>query len=64
MQMDGQELPITAPALLRVPPTLVHGCPFTRGTRGFVVTAAEPLVRTLQGREPELRGVFAAAVCP
>jgi AraC family transcriptional activator of pobA len=63
MQMDGQELPISAPALLLVPPTVVHGFQFLRGTRGFVVTAAQPLVRALQAREPELRRVFAAPAC-
>jgi len=63
MQVDGQEVPIGAPAVLLVPPTVVHGFQFTRGTRGFVVTAAQPLVRSLQAREPELRRVFAAPVC-
>jgi AraC family transcriptional activator of pobA len=63
MQVDGQELTIGAPALLLVPPTVVHGFQFTRGTRGFVVTAAQPLVRRLQAREPELRRVFVAPLC-
>ena len=63
MQVDGQELPIGAPALLLIPPTVVHGFQFARGTRGFVVTVAQPLVRSLQGRDPELRRVFAAPVC-
>jgi AraC family transcriptional regulator, transcriptional activator of pobA len=63
MQVDGQELPIQAPALLIVPATVVHGFQFSRGTRGFVVTAAQPLIRTLQLREPELRRVFTAATC-
>ena len=63
MQVDGQELPIQAPALLLVPATVVHGFQFARGTRGFVVTAAQPLIRTLQVREPELRRVFAAPAC-
>jgi len=63
MQVDGQELPIQAPALLIVPATVVHGFQFVRGTRGFVVTAAQPLIRTLQVREPELRRVFAAPAC-
>jgi len=63
MQVDGQELPIRAPALLIVPATVIHGFQFSRGTRGFVVTAAQPLIRTLQGREPELRRVFARAAC-
>ena len=60
MQLDGQERSIDAPALLLIPPTVVHGFQFARGTRGFVVTAAQPLVRSLQMREPELRRVFAA----
>ena len=63
MQMDGQELPIQAPALLIVPATVVHGFRFARGTRGFVVTAAQPLIRTLQAREPQLRRVFTAPLC-
>ncbi len=63
MQVDGRELPIQAPALLIVPVTVVHGFQFARGTRGFVVTAAQPLIRTLQAREPDLRRVFAAPVC-
>ncbi len=63
MQVDAQELPIRAPALLIVPATVVHGFRFARGTRGFVVTAAQPLIRTLQAREPQLRRVFAAPVC-
>jgi AraC family transcriptional activator of pobA len=63
MQVDGQELPILAPALLIVPATVVHGFQFARGTRGFVVTAAQPLIRALQAREPELRRVFTAPVC-
>jgi AraC family transcriptional activator of pobA len=61
MQVDGQELPFRAPAVLLVPPTVIHGFQFARGTRGFVVTAAQSLVRSLQSREPELRRVFAAA---
>jgi AraC family transcriptional activator of pobA len=63
MQVDGQDLPIQAPALLVVPPSVVHGFQFARGTRGYVVTAAQPLVRSLQGRAPELRRVFAAPAC-
>ncbi len=63
MQVDDQELPIQAPALLIVPATVVHGFQFARGTRGFVVTAAQPLIRILQVREPELRRVFAAPAC-
>jgi AraC family transcriptional regulator, transcriptional activator of pobA len=63
MQVDGQERPIQAPALLIVPAPVVHGFQFARGTRGFVVTAAQPLIRTLQARAPELRRVFAAPVC-
>jgi AraC family transcriptional activator of pobA len=61
MQVDGQELPFRAPALLLVPPTVIHAFQFARGTRGFVVTAAQSLVRSLQTRESELRRVFAAA---
>jgi AraC family transcriptional regulator, transcriptional activator of pobA len=60
MQVDGQELHFRAPALLLVPPIVIHGFQFARGTRGFVVTAAQSLVRSLQAREPELRRVFAA----
>ena len=60
MQLDGQELPFRAPALLLIPPSVVHGFQFARDTRGFVVTAAQPLVRSLQSREPQLRRVFAA----
>jgi AraC family transcriptional activator of pobA len=63
MQVDDQELPIQAPALLIVPATVVHGFQFARGTRGFVVTAAQPLIRALQAREPELRRVFAVPAC-
>jgi AraC family transcriptional activator of pobA len=63
MQVEDQELPIQAPALLIVPATVVHGFQFARGTRGFVVTAAQPLIRFLQVREPELRRVFAAPAC-
>lgn len=63
MQVDGQELPIQAPALLLVPPSVIHGFQFARGTRGFVVTAAQPMVRSLQAREPLLRRVFGAPAC-
>jgi AraC family transcriptional activator of pobA len=42
---------------------VVHGFRFARGTRGFVVTTAQPLIRALQKREPQLRRVFAAAAC-
>jgi AraC family transcriptional regulator, transcriptional activator of pobA len=63
MQVDGQELPIRAPAVLLAPATVVHGFQFARGTRGFVVTAAQPLIRALQTREPELRRVFASPAC-
>jgi len=63
MQMEAQQLPIQAPALLLAPATVVHGFEFARGTRGFVVTAAQPLIRTLQRREPQLRRVFAAPAC-
>ena len=50
-------------ALLLVPPSVIHCFQFARGTRGFVVTAAQPMVRTLQAREPQLRRVFAAPAC-
>lgn len=63
MQADALELPIQAPALLLVPSRVIHGFEFARGTRGFVVTIAEPLIRALQGREPQLRRVFAAPAC-
>ena len=63
MQVDDRELSIEAPALLIVPATVIHGFQFARGTRGFVVTAAQPLIRILQVREPELRRVFAAPAC-
>jgi AraC family transcriptional activator of pobA len=63
MQADGQALPIQAPAVLLVPATVVHGFQFVRGTRGFVVTAAQSLIRALTVREPDLRRVFAAAAC-
>jgi AraC family transcriptional regulator, transcriptional activator of pobA len=63
MQVDGRALQFQAPALLLIPATVVHGFQFARDTRGFVVTAAEPLVRALRGREPELRRVFAAPAC-
>jgi len=63
MEADGVAVSFQAPALLLVPATVVHGFRFARGTRGFVVTTAQPLIRALQKREPQLRRVFAAAAC-
>lgn len=61
MQVDDRELTFTAPALLVVPATLVHGFRWTHESHGWVATLAEAERERLITANPELAGLFAAA---
>lgn len=61
-QADGADLPFAAPALIAVPPMVVHGFRFTPGTQGHVLTIAEAFFDEIlrQIEEPGAAAAFEA----
>lgn len=54
LQLDGRWREIEGPCVLTVPPTVVHAFRFRRGTHGFVLTIAEPMLRQAESRSRQL----------
>ncbi|MDB5459819.1 MAG: AraC family transcriptional regulator [Caulobacteraceae bacterium] len=60
--VDGAEQPVAAPAVLSVPPTLIHAFAFEPDTEGYVLTVSDTfLSRALEG-EPGLLSICGGPV--
>jgi len=61
MQADAAVIAFHAPCLLLVPARLVHAFTYEAETRGSVLTIADPYLREILRRDPDLGRLFAAA---
>ncbi|HWK48702.1 MAG TPA: helix-turn-helix domain-containing protein [Steroidobacter sp.] len=58
MTVETDRRPFSSPSVLIVPVNTVHGFDYGMDTDGWVLTVAEPYLRNLLDRTPELRAVW------
>lgn len=62
MRADTAVIPFTAPGLLIVPSSVVHGFVMNPDTQGAVLTLADAYLHQIISREAAIRGIFEASV--
>jgi AraC family transcriptional regulator, transcriptional activator of pobA len=60
MTMEGESRQFSGPALIVVPMHTIHGFHYEESSSGWVLTVADSHIELLNGRAPELSGLWAA----
>jgi AraC family transcriptional activator of pobA len=62
MTFEGESQEFVGPALIVVPMYTIHGFHYEESSSGWVLTVADSHIESLNGRAPELSGLWAAPV--